>query len=144
MGLFPVRSKMVYAKFVEIGRVAYIAFGPDAGKLAVIVDVIDQNRALIDGPASGVARRQCSFKFLHLTEYVIKIGNSARKGSVLKAWTKADIPTKWENSTWCKKIQNREKRILLSDFDRFKMLKEAAKKASPKATRVNKKQHIKA
>jgi hypothetical protein len=31
-------------RFVEIGRVAMIAFGPDAGKLAVIIDVIDQNR----------------------------------------------------------------------------------------------------
>lgn len=31
-------------RFVEVGRVAYISYGPDAGKLAVIVDVIDQNR----------------------------------------------------------------------------------------------------
>ena len=29
---------------MEIGRVAYIAFGPDAGKLVAIVDVINQNR----------------------------------------------------------------------------------------------------
>ena len=29
---------------MEIGRVAYIAYGEDKGKLAVIVDVIDQNR----------------------------------------------------------------------------------------------------
>merc|ERR1712038_606484 len=141
-----VRSKMVYQKFVEIGRVAYIAFGPDEGKLAVIVDVIDQNRALIDGPCSGVARRQISFKYLHLTDYVIKIGNSARKASVMKAWAKAEIT---------------QKRTLLTDFDRFKLmkakqtrnriinvefkkLKAEAKKASPKAPRVNKKQHLKA
>jgi len=29
---------------VEIGRIAYVAFGPDAGKLVAIVDVIDQNQ----------------------------------------------------------------------------------------------------
>lgn len=34
----------VYKRFVEIGRVAYISFGPHAGKLVAIVDVIDQNR----------------------------------------------------------------------------------------------------
>lgn len=34
-------------RFVEIGRVAYISYGPDAGKLAVIVDVIDQNRVCL-------------------------------------------------------------------------------------------------
>ena len=33
-----------YTRFVEIGRIAYIAFGADAGKLVAIVDVIDQNR----------------------------------------------------------------------------------------------------
>ena len=31
-------------RYVEIGRVAYIAHGDDRGKLCVIVDVIDQNR----------------------------------------------------------------------------------------------------
>lgn len=34
----------VFKRFVEIGRVAYVSFGPNAGKLVAIVDVIDQNR----------------------------------------------------------------------------------------------------
>lgn len=34
----------MFKRFVEIGRVAYISFGPHAGKLVAIVDVIDQNR----------------------------------------------------------------------------------------------------
>ena len=34
-----------FDRFVEIGRVAHVAFGgPDVGKLVVIVDVIDQKR----------------------------------------------------------------------------------------------------
>lgn len=36
-----------YTRFVEIGRIAYIAFGPDVGKLVAIVDVIDQNRVCL-------------------------------------------------------------------------------------------------
>lgn len=40
-------SKMGYEKFVEIGRVAFVSAGPSKGKLAVIVDVLDQNRYLI-------------------------------------------------------------------------------------------------
>lgn len=35
---------MVYGKYVEIGRVVYINSGSLKGKLAVIVDVVDQNR----------------------------------------------------------------------------------------------------
>lgn len=34
----------VFKRFVEIGRVAFVAFGPYEGKLVAIVDVIDQNR----------------------------------------------------------------------------------------------------
>jgi large subunit ribosomal protein L14e len=37
----------VFERFVEIGRVAYIAHGDDKGKLCVIVDVIDQNRVCL-------------------------------------------------------------------------------------------------
>lgn len=31
-----------------VGQVAYVSFGPRAGKLVVTVDVIDQNRPLAD------------------------------------------------------------------------------------------------
>ena len=43
-----VRLIKTYSRFVEIGRVAYIAYGPDAGKLVAIVDVIDQSRVSVD------------------------------------------------------------------------------------------------
>ena len=33
-----------FTKFVEVGRVAFIAFGEDEGKLVTIVDIIDGNR----------------------------------------------------------------------------------------------------
>ena len=37
---------MGYSRFVEIGRVAMINYGDDYGKLCVIMDVLDHNRAL--------------------------------------------------------------------------------------------------
>lgn len=37
----------VFKRFVEIGRVVYVSFGPHAGKLVAIVDVIDQNRVSV-------------------------------------------------------------------------------------------------
>ncbi|KAL3860694.1 hypothetical protein ACJMK2_010785 [Sinanodonta woodiana] len=110
-------------RFVEIGRVAYIAYGPDKGKLCVIVDVIDQNRALIDGPCSNVARKQMNFKALHLTSFKLKIPRSVRSKGVRKAWEKDEISKKWEETTWAKKIATREKKAQMSDFDRFKLMK---------------------
>lgn len=93
----------MFKRFVEIGRVAYVSFGPHAGKLVAIVDVIDQNRvslkdtthisvvglfvgmsvdhvvvsflsqALIDGPCTGVKRQSMPFKCMQLTDFVIKV-----------------------------------------------------------------------
>lgn len=40
---------MPFKRYVEIGRVALINFGEEAGKLVVISDVVDQNRASGDG-----------------------------------------------------------------------------------------------
>jgi len=151
--------KMTYTRFVEIGRVAYVAYGPDAGKLVAIVDVIDQNKALVDGPCSGVGRQSMNFKQLHLTKFVLSFPHSARTRLVKSAWEKADINKQWQESTWAKKICAREQRKQLTDFDRFKLMKakqarnrlvmiefgklKKAKKASPSATarKPNKKIH---
>lgn len=37
-------AKKLFQRFVEIGRIVLIQYGPDAGKLATIVDIVDQNR----------------------------------------------------------------------------------------------------
>lgn len=38
-----------YTKFVEVGRVVRVNFGAEAGKLATIVDILNDKRVLIDG-----------------------------------------------------------------------------------------------
>ncbi|CAG2227139.1 large ribosomal subunit protein eL14-like [Mytilus edulis] len=110
-------------RFVEIGRVAYIAYGPDQGKLCAIVDVIDQNRALIDGPCTGVSRKQINFKNIHLTGIRIPMPRSLRTGLLKKKWESEKVQEQWGKTTWAQKIANRELRSKLSDFDRFKLMK---------------------
>lgn len=34
----------LYQRFAQIGRVVLIQYGPELGKLATIVDIIDQNK----------------------------------------------------------------------------------------------------
>ncbi|XP_078395980.1 large ribosomal subunit protein eL14 [Cetorhinus maximus] len=114
---------MVYKRYVEIGRVAYIAFGPHAGKLVAIVDVIDQNRALVDGPCSGVRRQAMPFKCMQLTDFKIQIPHSVRHKSVKAAWEKEKITEKWQATHWAKKIEARAKRAKMTDFDRYKVMK---------------------
>ena len=51
---------MGYSRFVEIGRVAMINYGDDYGKLCVIMDVLDHNRA--QRPQSQLKTLQFSLK----------------------------------------------------------------------------------
>ena len=113
----------MFRRFVEVGRVAYISFGPHAGKLVAIVDVIDQNRTLVDGPCTRVRRQAMPFKCMQLTDFILKFPHSARQKYVRKAWEKADINTKWAATRWAKKIDARERKAKMTDFDRFKVMK---------------------
>ncbi|XP_075068514.1 large ribosomal subunit protein eL14 [Mixophyes fleayi] len=124
---------MVFKRYVQIGRVAYISFGPHAGKLVAIVDVIDQNRALVDGPCSGVRRQAMPFKCMQLTDFVLKFPHSARQKYVRVAWEKEKVNEKWNATNWAKRIEARQKKAKMSDFERYKVMK--AKKMRNKIIR---------
>ena len=49
--------------------------------------------------------------------------SSARQKYVRKAWEKADINAKWAATRWAKKIEAREKKAKMTDFDRYKVMK---------------------
>lgn len=42
-------SPQVFTKFVQVGRAVYINQGPDAGKVGVIVNILNENRVQVDG-----------------------------------------------------------------------------------------------
>ncbi|KHN05082.1 Putative 60S ribosomal protein L14 [Glycine soja] len=74
---------MPFKRYVEIGRVAQINYGKEYGRLVVIVDVIDQNRALVDAP--DMVRSQVNFKRLSLTDIKIDIKRVPKKKDLVKA-----------------------------------------------------------
>jgi large subunit ribosomal protein L14e len=115
---------MVFTRFVEVGRVVLINYGPESGKLATIIDIVDQNKCLIDGPAeiTGVSRQVISFTRVALTDLTVKIQANARQTTLKKAWEEADTLNKWESSSWAKKLSSKKKRANLSDFARFKVM----------------------
>ncbi|KAJ3358743.1 hypothetical protein GGF32_010023 [Allomyces javanicus] len=125
--------------FVQVGRVVVVTYGPDAGKLAVIVDIIDHNRALVDGPTTGVARQALSFKRLSLTNIVLdKVPRSIGTGALKKAVESQDLAGKWAATSAAKKANQRTLRAGLSDFDRFKVavLKKKARVAKAQAIKA--------
>lgn len=112
---------MPFERYVEPGRVALVADGRLKGKLVSVVDVIDQTRALVDGPCSGVARQQIRLNQLHLTKFCLKYPFTAPTRVVRKAWTEAKLNEKWADSQWAQKLANKEKRAQMTDYDRFKL-----------------------
>ena len=52
-----------------------------------------------------------------------KLPRAAGRGPVARAWEKAEVEKKWEESTWAKRREQREKRRGLTDFERFKVLR---------------------
>ena len=121
-----------FKRFVEVGRVVLINYGPDAGKLATIIDIVDQNKCLIDGPfeITGVNRQVISYTRIALTDFTVKIQMNARQKTLKKAWAEADTMAKWEATSWAKKLSSKKKRANLNDFSRFKVMVAKKQKAS--------------
>ncbi|KAK2584009.1 hypothetical protein KPH14_006466 [Odynerus spinipes] len=114
---------MPFQRFVESGRVAYVSDGPYQGKLVTIVDVIDQNRVLVDGPTSKVPRGQMRLNELHLTKFRLRFPYTGSTRVVRKAWENGKIDELWKKTMWARKVEAKKKRAALSDFDRFKLRK---------------------
>ncbi|RKP14674.1 ribosomal protein L14-domain-containing protein [Piptocephalis cylindrospora] len=113
-----------FTRMVEVGRVVLLNDTRYNGRLAVILDVVDHNRALVEGPVTGVPRHSHAYKHMTLTPFKIKnLPRAARASTVRKALQTQEIISKWETTGWAKKIQSRTTRASLSDFDRFKLMK---------------------
>ncbi|CEP60894.1 60S ribosomal protein eL14 LALA0_S02e02102g [Lachancea lanzarotensis] len=126
-------------RLVEVGRVVLVKKGPSAGKLAAIVEIIDQSRVLIDGPETGVPRQSANLGHVVLTPLTFALPRGSRTAIVAKKWASAGVAEKWAASSWAKKIAQRERRAALSDFERFQVMvlkkqkRYAVKKAVAKA-----------
>ncbi|KAL1451362.1 hypothetical protein WDU94_005747 [Cyamophila willieti] len=112
-----------FKRFVQTGRIVKITDGVNRGKLASIVDVINQTSVLVDGPETGVIRSSLRLNQLHLTKLKINFPFNARTKVVRKAWKDGEVADKWSKSLWAQKVANVEKRKTLNDFDRFKLSK---------------------
>jgi len=117
------RDPSTFRRFVEVGRVVLINSGPSAGKTAVVSEIIDHNRAIIDGPLTSVPRQAFAYRHLTLTSLTLhKLPRGAGSGVIKKHLEKEDTVKKWENSGWAKKRAMIAKRRTLNDFERFNIM----------------------
>ena len=120
---------MVFRRFVEVGRVIIINYGPLTGKLAVIVDILTTTKVLVQGLKGGVRRQELSLRRVTLTDDKIDIKRGAKREEVLKAIESYKLEEKFKKSNFAKKVELRQKRANLTDFDRFKVMRLRQKRA---------------
>mmetsp|Transcript_60538 Transcript_60538/g.187554 ORF Transcript_60538/g.187554 Transcript_60538/m.187554 type:complete len:133 (-) Transcript_60538:118-516(-) len=123
----------MFKRFVEPGRLALITYGPCAGKMCTIIDIVDQQRVVVDGPqdVTGVARHMMPIRRLSLTDFKSDIIRGAREKTLRLGLEKGEVLKKWGATSWAKKLKAREARENMTDFERFKLM--MAKKKRSKA-----------
>ena len=73
---------------IEVGRVCIKTAGREAGKICVIVDILDKNFVIVDGL---VKRRRCNIKHLEPTEKKVDIQKGATTEEVKLALDAAGL-----------------------------------------------------
>ncbi|ACV24767.1 50S ribosomal protein L14e [Methanocaldococcus fervens] len=73
---------------IEVGRVCIKTAGREAGKVCVIVDILDKNFVVVDGL---VKRRRCNIKHLEPTEKKVDIQKGASTEEVKLALDAAGL-----------------------------------------------------
>lgn len=97
--------------------------GPCSGKIAIIAEIIDHNRVIIDGPTTSVPRQSFPFKHLALTSLKLtKLPRGAGTGTIRKQVEKEALVEKWDKSSWAQKRAAVDKRRSLNDFGRFRVM----------------------
>ena len=113
-----------FTRFVQVGRVVLINYGDDAGKLATIMDIVDQRRVLIDAPSNtGVSRQIINLNRVSLTDIVVTdITKTTETRELTEAWKTQNVSGTWTKSKWAQKLAAKAKRSKTSDFARFKVM----------------------
>jgi len=74
-------------KVIDVGRVVVKLLGREAGRKAVVVDIVDENYVYITGPKqlTGVKRRRVNVRHVEPTDKKVEIKKGASDEEVLKA-----------------------------------------------------------
>ena len=119
---------MPYTQFVEVGRICLISFGPLVDQLAVIVDIVDENRVLIDVISSEESRQTIPIKRLKLTEFKVAINKAGDRAEIAKVIQTEGISKKFAETKWGQRLQRQKAATQLNDFQRFKHQKLVAQR----------------
>eukprot|EP00210_Caulerpa_lentillifera_P005387 g5149.t1 len=119
---------MPFRKYVEIGRLAVVNFGPDYGLPVLISDIVDQNRVLVDHPEFH-CRRLMNLKRLSLTNLKLEISRLFKKQTLKEALSKNDVFEKFKESEKGKRLAAAKEKREMTDLARWRIAKTRTERA---------------
>jgi len=129
----------------EVGKICIKLAGRDAGREAVIIDILDKNFVLIDG---NVRRRKCNIIHLEPTGKSIDLKKNASHGEVIEAFsnlklavwnTKPKKAAKKPKKLPKKKIKlDPKKKIVKKQIKEAKVVTESKKEPNKKEEKADK------
>jgi large subunit ribosomal protein L14e len=127
---------------IEIGRLCVKIAGRDAGKIGIIIDIIDDNYVLIDGETR---RRKCNINHIELIDKMLEIKKNASEDDIITAFKEINIELKKskDNSNKEKKErpkkQKKKKKSVEQEKTPVKKTVKIIKEATPKKDDIKKK-----
>ena len=107
--------------FVQPGRVCFVNYGEDYGKMVVIVDIADTKRVLVDG-MEKFPRVMYPLERLTLTKLRVPVLRGARTGKLIKAAKTYELEKKWIATKMQQKLARFSRRAELNDYERFQVM----------------------
>lgn len=124
---------------LELGRVVYINYGPMAGRAAVVVDIVNGSKVVIDGPSLGVERQVISCRRLELTRFRLSnLTTTDKRSQLQKKIEDFGLEKRFNSCGVGKRIAKQKKRASLGDFERFKAMVLRRQLSKTVRTHVNK------
>ena len=113
---------MVSSNYVRVGRLVRVLRGPRTNQVAVISDIIDANRILVENPTeSNMKRHVQNMKNIEPLKFMVKIGKNAKTAEIKAAMEKSTILAKWNKTTKAKKMAAGKALEESTDFERYQL-----------------------
>merc|ERR1711953_633290 len=111
----------LFTRFVEPGRLVRVTYGEDIDKIAVIVDICNTRRVVIDGPTTNCPRQLITVRRIQLLPQKIDIPRRILSDALKAAMTKdSGIVNEAQNERCVKLRTGRVALQKMTDFERFK------------------------
>lgn len=113
---------MVNSNYIRVGRLVRILRGPRQDRVAVVTDIIDGNRVLVENPSdSKMWRHVQNLKNVEPLKFACKISGQSSTKSLAAAIDSSKVLDKWSKTPKATRIVAKKAVESATDFERYQI-----------------------